>query len=222
MLAIRRILSLLLFAAPVVAAAQPAAPALAPVASLSLAEQVSEFFTHLLDPTGFPARWHCGRWTDFHGWLYIGSDFAIWAAYFIIPLLLIYFIRQRGDVPFNRLFWLFGLFIAACGATHLLDAVIFWVPLYRLSGLVRLITAVASWGTVLALYRVLPQALLLRTPTQLEEVVRQRTQALAEVNEQLQSAYNDLEAKISFRTLDLEHEVQALRLENERLRQQAG
>ncbi|WP_046243660.1 sensor histidine kinase [Hymenobacter terrenus] len=157
-----------------------------PVATPSVSDQVAEFFTQLLDPAGFPARWHCGHWTSFHGWLYILSDLLIWAAYFTIPFLLINFIRQRRDVPFDRVFWMFGLFIFACGATHLLDALIFWVPVYRLSGLVRLITAVASWGTVWALIVVLPKALLLRTPTELEGMVRARTAELAAANQQLQ------------------------------------
>lgn len=218
-----RLLSLLLaFSLPLVAQAQGSAVPLPPPQDMPLADQIAEFFTHLLDPAGWPARWHCGRWTDFHGWLYIAADVSIWAAYFIIPLVLIHFIRQRQDVPFDRLFWLFGLFIAACGATHLLDAVLFWVPLYRLSGLVRVVTALASWGTVFALYRVLPRALLLRTPAQLEQVVHERTQELAKSNDRLRAAYDDLETKITFRTLDLEREVQQLRADNDRLRQAAG
>ncbi|TYZ06222.1 HAMP domain-containing histidine kinase [Hymenobacter lutimineralis] len=158
----------------------------APAAPPTLADQFVEFFARLLSPWGFPARWHCGHWTSFHGWLYIVSDLMIWAAYFAIPFLLINFIRQRRDMPFNRLFWLFGLFIFACGATHLLDALIFWVPVYRLSGLVRLITALASWGTVLALFGVIPKALLLKTPTELESIVQARTTELAATNQQLQ------------------------------------
>ncbi|OGX92032.1 hypothetical protein BEN49_17575 [Hymenobacter coccineus] len=147
---------------------------------------MKEFFSGLLDPKGFPARWHCGQWTDFHGWLYIVSDLLIWSAYFAIPFLLLRFISQRRDVPFNRLFWLFGLFIFACGATHLLDALIFWLPLYRLNGLLLLVTAVASWGTVWALAGVLPQALLLKTPADLERIVKDRTTELAAANQQLQ------------------------------------
>ena len=42
-------------------------------------------------------------------------------------------------------------FILACGTGHLLEAIIFWHPVYRLSGLVKAFTAIVSWGTVIAL-----------------------------------------------------------------------
>ncbi len=196
----------------------PAPAALPDPATMSGTAQAGEFFTHLLDPTGWPPRWHCGRWTDFHGWLYIGSDVLIWAAYAVIPLLLVQFIRKRQDVPFNALFWMFALFIVACGSTHLLDALMFYVPVYRLDGLVRVFTALVSWGTVWGLLKALPTALTLKTPTQLEAVVQQRTAALHEAHQELQRAYDDLETKITFRTLDLEREVETLRQENNELR----
>ena len=54
-------------------------------------KQVSEFFEQLFSVDGWPARWYYGNWSRFHGWLYIVSDLAIWAAYFIIPVLLVPF-----------------------------------------------------------------------------------------------------------------------------------
>ncbi|GAA3995456.1 hypothetical protein GCM10022408_02420 [Hymenobacter fastidiosus] len=196
----------------------PAPAGLPDPATMPLGAQVQEFFTHLLDPAGWPPRWHCGRWTDFHGWVYIIADLLVWAAYAAIPFLLVQFIRKRADVPFDRLFWLFALFIVACGSTHLLDAVMFYLPVYRLSALVKVFTAVASWGTVFALIRVLPRALSLRTPAQLEAVVQERTSELHTANQELRRAYDDLETKVTFRTLDLEREAEQLRAENARLR----
>ena len=46
--------------------------------------RITEFLTKLLDSSDWPARWHCGTWTGFHGWLYIISDLLIWSAYFTI------------------------------------------------------------------------------------------------------------------------------------------
>ena len=54
-----------------------------------------EFFSKLLDTTDFPPRWHCGLWTEGHGWLHILSDTLIFAAYFAIPCLLFYYIKNR-------------------------------------------------------------------------------------------------------------------------------
>ena len=118
-----------------------------------------DFFLQLLDTASFPARWYCGRWSTGLGWLHIGSDTAIFGAYAAIPVTLIYFIRKRRDVPFPPIFWLFSAFIFLCGFGHLIEASIFWKPWYRFSGLVKVLTAVVSWMTVVALIRVIPQAL---------------------------------------------------------------
>jgi hypothetical protein len=103
----------------------------------------------LLDTTGFPARWHCGRWSAPLGWLHIVSDILIFGAYMAIPIVLMYFIRQRPDLPkpFPIVFWLFGAFIVACGTTHALEALIFWQPVYRLAGAVGHARVPAAGGS---------------------------------------------------------------------------
>lgn len=135
------------------------------------------FFRDLFDTSGFPARWHCGQWSGAHGWLHILSDIAIFGAYAAIPLALAYFIRRRKDVPFAPIFWLFGAFIVSCGLTHLLEATIFWHPWYRLSGLVKAVTAVLSWMTVIALFKTIPSALALPG---LAKINRQLSEEIAE------------------------------------------
>lgn len=120
------------------------------------------FFVHLFDTKpDFMPRWSCGNWTAAHGWLHILSDLAIFGAYAAIPAVLAYFVIRRKNTPFPPVFWLFVTFIFACGVGHLIEATIFWQPWYRLSGLVKLITAAVSWTTVIALTRVVPQALAL-------------------------------------------------------------
>jgi len=119
------------------------------------------FFTSLFDTSDFPARWSCGNWSDVHGWLHVLSDAAIFGAYFAIPVVLAYFVVRRKDVPFLPIFWLFAAFILCCGIGHLVEATIFWQPWYRLSGLVKVITAFVSWATVIALVPIVPRALAL-------------------------------------------------------------
>jgi PAS domain S-box-containing protein len=118
-----------------------------------------DFLAKLLDTSGFPARWDCGQWTPAHGWLHVTADCAIFGAYAAIPAVIVFFALRRTDVPFLPIFWLFAGFILFCGTGHLIDATLFWHPWYRLSGLVKLATAVMSWGTVFALVRIAPAAL---------------------------------------------------------------
>ena len=159
--------------------------------------QVKDFFGGITDTSSWPARWHCGTWSDFHGWLYILSDLSIWAAYFAIPFLLWRIVKKRTDLPFPRIFWLFSAFIFLCGTSHLLDAIIFWWPAYRLSALVRLATGVVSISTVYALYKILPMIYNLRTREQLEAEIEERKKAEQEARHlQLQQqAAKDLMAK---------------------------
>jgi PAS domain-containing protein len=155
-------------------------------------QQVTDFFKKLFDTADFPARWHCGTWTDFHGWLYIISDLLIWGAYFAIPTIIVHFvITKKKEVSFNSLYFLFASFILACGATHFVDALIFWNPVYRFSALLRLVTAIISWTTVFALIRVLPKAFSLRSPKEMEKEIELRKRAEEELklkNRQLAEA----------------------------------
>ncbi len=104
-------------------------------------------------------RWQCGLWSRDLGLLHIVSDLGIFGAYTAIPLVIAYFVLRRKDVPFPRIFWLFVTFIFACGTTHLIEAIIFWKPIYRMAGLAKAFTAVVSWSTVAALTLVTPKAL---------------------------------------------------------------
>ena len=81
---------------------------------------------------------------------------------------------RKRDVPFRTIVWLFGAFILACGTTHLMEAIIFWWPAYRLAGLIKLLTAIVSWATIIALVPVVPQALALRSPEELEQEIADR------------------------------------------------
>ena len=126
------------------------------------------------DTQGFPARWHCGAgWQEspWLGWLHIVSDLGVWSAYLAIPVVLWYFILRRKDLPFRKVFLLFGAFIFACGTTHLMEAIIFWWPGYRLAGVIKLFTALVSWATVIALIRVVPGVLKMRAPDELEREI---------------------------------------------------
>jgi signal transduction histidine kinase/CheY-like chemotaxis protein len=176
-----------------------------------------DFLSRLFDASDFPARWQCGNWTAGHGWLHILSDLGVWSAYFAIPCILVYFVLRRRDVPFPTIFWLFGAFILACGTTHLMEVVIFWHPVYRLAGVIKLLTAVVSWGTVAALVPAIPKALAMRSPDELLREIAARKQAEGA----LQRANAELEMRVRQRTAELEQANAFLRESQRREKERA-
>lgn len=114
----------------------------------------------LFDPTGFPARWSCGKWSEFLGWTHIISDLIIWFSYFSIPAVILYYYAVKSnEVKFPALYYLFAAFIFFCGLTHLNEAIIFWIPIYRWAAFIKVCTAIVSLATVCVLIPLIPKAL---------------------------------------------------------------
>jgi signal transduction histidine kinase len=82
------------------------------------------------------------------------------------------------------MFLAFGLFIVACGFTHLMEVVVLWKPLYWVSGDIKLVAAVASVVTVIALPGLIPEIHEMVTAAHLSEDRRLR---LERANTELQS-----------------------------------
>jgi len=164
----------------------------------------------LFDTSGFPPRWTCGLWTPVHGWIHIVCDLLISGAYFAIPVILVWFLRKRKDVPFPAVFWLFGLFILSCGAGHLIDATLFWFPWYRLSALGKILIAVASWGTVVALIPVVPAALRLPGLKTVNEQLAREIEVRESVEAKLLQRNRDLEMLLHITSHDLRTPLRAI------------
>jgi len=111
---------------------------------------------------------HCYLWKPGLVWLHVVSDSLIALAYYSIPLMLVYFVRKRKDLPFDWIFLLFGAFIVACGTTHVMEIWTLWHPDYWLSGFFKVITAIASVSTAMLLIPSMPKAVALPSPAQLE------------------------------------------------------
>ena len=176
---------------------------------------MGEFLGRLFS-SDFMPHGHCYLWKPEILWLHVVSDGVITSAYYFIPLALVYFVRKRKDLPFNWMFLLFGVFIFACGTTHVMEIWTVWHGTYRLAGVIKAITAVASVGTALALVPLIPQALALPSPAQLraanaklEEEINERLRAEAALGD----ARNELELMVQRRTAQLAQTNEELRAE---------
>jgi len=132
-------------------------------------------------------------------WLNVISDSLVALAYYLIPFLLFYFTKRRRDISFHWVFVAFGCFILACGTTHLLSAVTVWNPVYRLEGIVKAVTAIASITTFAMLWRMMPTLIALPRPAQLAEEVEERRAA----EEEVRRINSELEGRVARRTAEL-------------------
>ncbi|HEY4869230.1 MAG TPA: ATP-binding protein [Candidatus Dormibacteraeota bacterium] len=178
---------------------------------------MSEFFAKLFT-SDFMPHGVCFLWNPGIVWLHAISDSVITVSYYLIPLALAYFVRQRRDLPFHWMFVMFGLFIFGCGTTHLMDVWTLWHGTYRLAGMVKAITAGVSVVTAGLLVQLLPQAIALPSPAQLkaandelEREIGYRRQA----ERALLDAHTELEMRVQQRTAELARANDELRAEIE-------
>lgn len=128
----------------------------------------------------------CYLWQPGTLWLNVGSDGLIAAAYYAIPISLYYLVHERRrEMPFPGIILMFAAFIVLCGTTHLMEIWTVWHPDYRIAGALKGVTGIVSVATMFALFKVIPLAMQLRSPAQLQEEVGSRTAQLAHLNEQL-------------------------------------
>jgi signal transduction histidine kinase len=144
-----------------------------------------DFLRQLLSSDSLSPHGICLLWRPELVWTHAISDALIGTAYFSIPIALAYFVSKRPDVAFTWVFWAFAAFILACGTTHFFSIWTLWFPDYGAEALIKAITAAASVATAIALWPLLPQAMALPSPTQLQEAnaflehrVRERDDAL--------------------------------------------
>ena len=129
-----------------------------------------EILKQLFSTSQYIPHGHCYLWQSPLVWLHIVSDLMIAIAYYSIPVMLIYFIYKRNDVPFLGIFGLFGAFILFCGTGHLMEIWTLWHPVYWLTGIEKAITALVSCYTALEMVTLLPQFLALQTPERLAAI----------------------------------------------------
>lgn len=158
---------------------------------------------------------NCYLWQTPLVGLHVSSDLTIAIAYYSIPITLFILVRQRRDLPFAWLFLLFSAFILSCGTTHILEIWTLWHPDYWLSGGLKALTAGVSITTAFVLIPVIPKALVLPTPAQLEAANAELRQANANLQAEIlarQTTQAALELSQSDlrRTLAFERQVYTL------------
>jgi len=152
---------------------------------------------------------YCLSWSPVLLWLHVTSDLLITLAFFSIPLMLVYFIRQRKDLPYAWLVALFAGVIVACGTVHLLAAITVWIPLYWLDGLLKGFTAIISVATAVLMLRVIPGALSVPSAAQLQAEIQQRKtaeHALRESENKLATILDSVEAFIYIKDCNYQYQ----------------
>ena len=129
-----------------------------------------ELLKTLFSPNQYMPHGQCYLWQPQLLWLHLLSDLLIGLAYYSIPIILIYFLRQRKDVPFKQVFFLFGAFFISYGTAHFIEIWTLWHPVYWISGLIKAFTALISVYTAITLVPIIPQTLALSSPVQLEAI----------------------------------------------------
>lgn len=165
---------------------------------------MQDAISYLLGSASFVPHGFCMLWRPDLVWIHALSDLLIALAYFSIPLALMSFVRRRQDLRFKWIFWMFATFITACGLSHLAGLVTLWQPYYGAEGLIKAGTAMVSLGTAVAIWPLIPKAVALPTPLQLQAAnnrlrgeVSQRVsaeQALRRTNDELELRLGELAA----------------------------
>jgi signal transduction histidine kinase len=101
---------------------------------------------------GFMPHIHCYLGKPALVWTMFVTDLLIGIAYVGISMTLWGLIRKI-KIPFSLVVLCFGVFIGACGATHFMEVYTLWNPDYWFAAWLKILTAIASVGTGIYLYR---------------------------------------------------------------------
>lgn len=155
---------------------------------MSVMEAIDNFF----QTQGFMPHGMCLLWKPAILWTMVIGNAVIALSYFIIPVALIYLILKRRDIGFKWIFVLFGLFILACGLTHVMSIVTLWKPMYGLESLVLAFTGIISLLTAILIWPLLPVLFKIPSPWQLEKMNEALNQSNKELDDFAYIASHDL------------------------------
>ncbi len=184
--------------------------------SFVLMNELAAIATHFVfgEITSFMPHGMCYLWKPWLVGLHLISDGVIALSYFSIPIILVYILRKLEDIPFNGIFLLFAAFILFCGTGHAFDIWTLWHPNYWVSGWIRLLTALVSLATAIALAIKIPQILTLPSPAKVNEInqqlkdkintLKQQKAIIRQQEEFLRSIYDNVREAIFVVDLELD------------------
>ena len=127
----------------------------------------------------YMAHGFCFLWEPRLVWLHVLSDILTGITYYSIAIALFFFVYKRRDMPFLKIFVLFGIFIFACGTTHLFAAYTVYVPEYWYEGIVKAITAVISIISAILIIPLIPKAIAMPSLTKAFEEIKELNKRLS-------------------------------------------
>jgi PAS domain S-box-containing protein len=164
-------------------------------------------FSDFVNQAAYMAHGYCLLWQPWLIAAHAASDLFICAAYFAIPIAIWIFVKKRKDLELKQLAVMFAAFIFLCGLTHVVQAATLWWPMYETQAYVKVATALVSLVTALSIYPLIPVALAIPSPRQLQAVndgLSAEIAAHRRTLQELHAARDALEERVTERTRDLE------------------
>ena len=162
-------------------------------------------------PTGY-----CYLWNGPLVSLHVVANLIVCLAFLFIPAALLWLVRKRRDVPFQGVILWFSAFLLACAASCFLEVWNFWHDDYWLAGAVIALAAVTGAAAAGSLVLLLPSAVKLPSPRQMElanERLAQEVAGRERVMHQLQTLNQELESRVRSRTEELEAALREMQKE---------
>lgn len=156
-------------------------------------------FSNLFKDASFLPHGFCLLWDPWLIGAHLFSDIAIFLAYSATPVAIYLFLKQRPELAMSNLAWLFALFILFCGVTHLASAVALYLPIYEAQAAIKVVTAGVSLVTAFVIFPLIPKALAIPSPEELQKVnaqLQREVNAHLQTSEELRQARDQLQDKV--------------------------
>src|SRR5688572_23261436 len=136
------------------------------------------FGSRLIEGGGFAllAQRPATAWTKYDLTL-VFTDLAMFAAYAVIPLLILYFFVRRRPVHFSWVWFLLVVYLVIAATVHVLDACGGWQPIERVAAVMKVVLAFVAWIWVIVLIPLVPKLLEARSDEEFSQLLSKHEEA---------------------------------------------